>query len=69
MALGWRAAAVVPAVEYFYVILRTNDTVWRFALPYDPDGHHRRSIRLRAYIEGNPGKWAEDRYHPSRMKE
>jgi putative transposase len=25
--------------------------------------------RLRAYIEGNPGKWAEDRYHPSKNAE
>jgi putative transposase len=23
--------------------------------------------RLRAYIEGNPGKWAEDKYHPSKI--
>jgi putative transposase len=23
--------------------------------------------RLRAYIEGNPGKWAEDKYHPSNV--
>jgi hypothetical protein len=42
--------------------------------PYDPDKHHRRSIRLkgydytiRDYIQTNPSRWIDDQLHPQAL--